>query len=523
MRLVDDGHEETEAILRKIEKRIAQEFKQAEKEIQEKLDDYLRRFQIKDELKRRALAAGEITLAEYNQWRTGQIMMGKRWAEMRDTLASDFANASQIARSTAFGYLPEVYALNHNYGTFQVERGSMIDTSYTLFDRQTVERLMLDENGDFIPEPGRRLRQQIATGKAMEWNKKNVQSVMLQGILQGESIPQMATRLANSVGEQNRKVAVRNCRTLVTGVQNAGRVDSYDRARKMGIDVRKEWLATLDMRTRHWHRELDGQVVDNDKPFENSVGKIMFPGDPDADPANIYNCRCTLIASIKGFEDDASDLSLRRSDKLGSMSYQEWKDSHESYSDPILKQDQIADTMRRAYGAEYRRYSQLPSVENNVNMTTKALSTKIVNGSPDNPMDEDRYAKMKEGLKRNGITVMKAEGDDERYLVDALGAEASYGNGYIMHLGDVPSASAMFEEVIHSTQARLYGELDTSDPVELYAREVAANRKLLSHAKEYGFDDTDIEDVSRNLKVWESKFTERVGVSYDESDYKREV
>ena len=358
MRIVDDGSIETEKILKRIEKHITEEYKKAEKEIDEKLKDYLRRFKIKDDLKRQALHDGLITKAEYDRWRTGQIMIGQRWEEMRDAIAKDLANASQIARSTAFEHLPEVYAINHNYGTFQVENGSLIDTSYTLYDRQTVERLMLDENGDFIPKPGKKLAKKLEEGKAIAWNKKNVESVMLQGILQGESIPKLSTRLSTTVGEQNRKAAIRNTRTLVTGVQNAGRVDSYERANKMGIQTQKQWLATLDGRTRHAHRELDGQTVDYDKPFDSELGKIMYPGDPEADPGNIYNCRCTLIASIKGFERDLSDTSMRRNEKLGDMTYDEWKKEKKSTSDPITKQDEIAETMKEIYNAEYRRYKK---------------------------------------------------------------------------------------------------------------------------------------------------------------------
>ena len=41
--------------------------------------------------------------------------------------------------------------------------------------------------------------------------------------------------------------------------------------------------------------------VDIDEPFVNSFGKIMFPGDPHADPANVYNCRCAMVSEIKGF------------------------------------------------------------------------------------------------------------------------------------------------------------------------------------------------------------------------------
>ena len=96
--------------------------------------------------------------------------------------------------------------------------------------------------------------------------------------------------------------AIRNARTMVTGAENKGRQDSYARATADGIILHKEWLATNDGRTRHWHAELDGQTVPQDKPFSNAVGLIMFPGDPGAHPANVYNCRCSMAAVVKGFK-----------------------------------------------------------------------------------------------------------------------------------------------------------------------------------------------------------------------------
>lgn len=352
----DIGHEETEILLKQMEKRIAFEYMQAEKEIAAKLDDYLNKFKIKDELKQKALANGLITEQEYQQWRIGQIMMGKRWEEMRDALAQDFTNADKIAKSIAYGYQPEVYAINHDYGTFQVEKASGMDTSYTLYDRHSVEELM--KNEDFIPAPGRKISAMINENKDLAWNKKLVQSAMMQGILQGESISKMATRLAETVGDSDRKAAIRNARTMTTGIENAGRMASYDRANDLGIPTRKQWLATLDFRTRHWHADLDGVAVDNDKPFHNEYGDIMYPGDPKADPANIFNCRCTMIASIKGFERDVSNTDLRHDDNLKGMSYEDWKQKHyEMESDSILKQDEIAKTMKEVYNTEYRKYA----------------------------------------------------------------------------------------------------------------------------------------------------------------------
>lgn len=364
--MADKGHEETEEVLKRLEKEISKEYAKAEKEIAEKLDDYLRRFKIKDEIKRKAVENGIITEEEYQKWRVGQIAIGERWAEMRDSIAQDLTNAAQISKSIAMGYMPEVYAINHNYGTYQVEQASLVDTSYTLYDRHSAQRLF-DSRNTLYHKAGKKVTQAINEGKQMAWDKKQVQSVMLQGLLQGESIGKLATRLSNTVGESDRKASIRNARTMATGVQNSGRVDSYKRAEDMGIDLMQEWLATLDGRTRHEHRVLDGQRVPVGEKFEVDGLKIEYPGDPTAEARLIYNCRCTLVPVLKGFEVDSKDLSLRNTNHMEEETYEEWKANHPSYSDPITKQDEIEETMKRAYGAEYRNYATSDDKYNKLN------------------------------------------------------------------------------------------------------------------------------------------------------------
>jgi hypothetical protein len=48
-----------------------------------------------------------------------------------------------------------------------------------------------------------------------------------------------------------------------------------------------------------------------DEPFETPLqiganlfitDRIMYPGDPEAHPANVYNCRCTIAAKVMGFK-----------------------------------------------------------------------------------------------------------------------------------------------------------------------------------------------------------------------------
>ena len=138
-------------------------------------------------------------------------------------------------------------------------------------------------------------------------------------------------------------------------------------------------------------------------------------------------------------------------------------------------------------------------------------------------MDSKRYYTMRERLEHNGCPIIAAHGEDERFLI-AFGAEAISDEHGIMHLGDIPSTSAFFEEIIHYTQIKKYGVANYDyDGIERVAREVAANRKLLRHGKAYGFTDEDFNEISRNLKLWEEAFERKVGVSYDEADFKRDI
>jgi hypothetical protein len=363
---MDWAHNDTERRIKEIEKLITEEYAKAEKEIQEKLDDYLRRFQAKDALKRKAVAKGLITQEEYNQWRLGQLIVGQRWAEMRDSIADDLAHASQMARSIAYGFMPGIYSENFTYMMYMADAMSdwKLGQSFTLYSRDAIAVLFKD--GQFWHSPGVRTSRLIAMGKQKAWDRQQIQSVMMQSILQGESIPKMASRLAKTVGESDRKAAIRNARTMATGVQNAGRQDSIRRANEIGeefgIKVLKQWMATLDGRTRHWHAELDGETVPENEPFVNDYGEIDYPGDPGADPANVYNCRCTLLSCLEGLGFNNSlhpSITGRQMGKdLNGISYEDWKAGHyKQHSDSITKQDEIAEVMRAHYGAEYRKYA----------------------------------------------------------------------------------------------------------------------------------------------------------------------
>lgn len=350
----DPAHAETEKIILEMEKRLAKEYAVAEREVQAKIDDYFDRFRLKDQKWREWVKDGTKTKQEYQQWRIGQMAVGKRWENMKETIAEDYHHANDIARSIVRGYLPEVYATNFNYGTYEAEMGAKIDTSFTLYSRESVERIMRDDP-KLLPDPGRKKKAEIAAGKDIAWNRQQVQSVMIQGILQGESIPKLANRLAKEVGERDHRAAIRNARTMATGAQNAGRVDAYKRAESMGIDMEDGWIATLDMRTRHEHRELDGQrqKVGDSFVVPSTGEKIRYPGDPQAPGHLIYSCRCTIRGFVKGLEPQAR--KLRDTSAIEGMTYDEWKASKKSKSNPITLPEEKGEAIAESYLNEYRK------------------------------------------------------------------------------------------------------------------------------------------------------------------------
>lgn len=326
---MDYGHAWTDKELKKLEKRIAKEYKQASKEVEKKLDEYLKKFIQQDEAKQEELKSGKITEKEYKEWRKNKMATGERWAQLQVELAEDYHNANKITASMTRQFSYDAYAMNYNYGTYEVEKGTMLDTSFTLYDRHTVERLVRD-NPKLLPPPGKKTTQRIKEGKEKRWNQKQIQSVMLQSVLQGEPIPKIAKRLATAVGDSNTKAAVRNARTMTTGAENAGRVDSYKRAEKMGIKMEEMWVATLDDRTRYEHRQLDGMRVVVGEPFEVDGYTIRFPGDPKAEPEMVYNCRCTLIGVVahSKLSEIENPEDLPQNKKFGKMNYDQWRNAH---------------------------------------------------------------------------------------------------------------------------------------------------------------------------------------------------
>lgn len=321
----DYAHRMTDKQLAELEKRIASIYKQAADELSETITAYFKQFEKRDADMLEKVKNGTVSEQQYKQWRLTQIGRGNRFIALRDKVAERYTNANEVAIAYINDATPGIYTLNRNYSAYTIEQVSS-SADFTLFDERTVKRLAVEQPNLMPYYPKDRA---LKRGIDLAYGKQQITANVTSGILQGKSIYRLADDLQKSIRDMNRTSAVRTARTAVTGAQNAGRMDAYTEAEKMGIHVRKQWLATLDNRTRHAHAMLDGQTVDVDKPFKVDGYELMYPCDTSAPGYLVYNCRCTQIAEVDG--EDTSSGGRRAIDPetgqwvlVGDMTYAEW-------------------------------------------------------------------------------------------------------------------------------------------------------------------------------------------------------
>lgn len=307
----DQAHDFAERKIAEFQADVYETYQQAQADAQEALSRFLKRFEKEDERQRAKVEAGELSEADYKAWRKGKILRSRQLSSTLDQVSQAMTEANQVAMAALSGKLPEVYAENANFAAFSICKDTGVAVAFDLVDPDTVGH-MLTAGAALLPA--------VDVAKDVAWNRKLVSSQLAQGVLLGESIPKIARRVQNVTGS-NLATAMRTARTAITGAECAGRMSSYKRAKGMGIKLKKEWLSTLDNSTRHSHRQLDGEKVDNDEDAKFSNG-CRYPGDPQGRYAEICNCRCTVIAAVEGFETDDAE---RWSKLPEGMTYEEWK------------------------------------------------------------------------------------------------------------------------------------------------------------------------------------------------------
>ena len=128
---------------------------------------------------------------------------------------------------------------------------------------------------------------------------KFIQEIIATGLNDGKAIREITTDLQKLIKSRRwyRWQSLRIARTETTAAANFAAVTS---SRVSGVVMQKEWISSLDARTRrppesHFdHYDMNGKIVPIDEEFNVSGEELLFPGDPNGSAGNVINCRCTV-------------------------------------------------------------------------------------------------------------------------------------------------------------------------------------------------------------------------------------
>lgn len=123
----------------------------------------------------------------------------------------------------------------------------------------------------------------------------DIRGAINDGVSEGLGTAEIASRIRKVSQLTPFRVAT-VARTETHAAATFGSIESVRSAeQELGVRMLKEWLPTLDDRTRPAHAAMNGQPpIPLDEKF-NVGGELMDrPGDPSASAANVVACRCAL-------------------------------------------------------------------------------------------------------------------------------------------------------------------------------------------------------------------------------------
>lgn len=434
------AQENTQALLEKqaqeLQEKLQLTYADAIDGMTARIEESLKEFAAEDAKWQADVAAGKKDAKAYKAWRKDQALHNDQLKALKQALTQDLTAADKMAMAYVNQVPAGVYAEGMNFATYEIEHGAKANTSFTLYNKNTVMELVANEP-NLLP--------QAAFDKAKDtaWNSRHVTAAVTQAVLQGQTVPQLAASIAG-IAAMDQRAAMKAARTAITSAHSLGKLKGYERAAGMGIDVEKQWLAALDSRTRGSHRHLDGETVKLDAEFSNG---LKYPGDPDGPASEVYNCRCTLVPVIGDVEYD----DVERANKLGGMTYEEWK------AEKLTKEQKLANALD----------GQLKDVDNEIDVLKELMksSDKTYSGIWKDPVTladwdakKDAIPKKLEYFEEQVAKAMDA-GDDAalvkwQELIDNVEDFDKQGQAYKAHV-DKMSALRLKRQSIHKQMVDL--------------------------------------------------------------------
>ncbi|RXM53952.1 hypothetical protein DP134_13990 [Clostridium tetani] len=229
---------------------------------------------------------------------------------------------------------------------YELEQDLKLNLSFTMLNEDYVRKAIE------YPVEGLKLSERLY-GRNLNNLKLKTKGALIDGIINDRGYKKLAIDISN-IGVADYKQSLRIAITEGGRLKSLAREDSYQEAKRLGIDLKKRWLSTLDHKTRDSHRALDGVTIGIDEEFEIRGYKALQPRLFGVASEDI-RCRCDTITIVEGI-----DPKLRRDNVTGEAieykSYNEWyQNKVEKYGEGKVK---ILDKMERNKSSDKRQHKR---------------------------------------------------------------------------------------------------------------------------------------------------------------------
>lgn len=312
---MDKGHKFTDKEIERLENKLRKHYGKTNKAVIDMLTEHLKQYEDRIAEYQQRLDSGGMTEQQYEDAVYMLITTGNDWQQTQDAIVNAYVESDASAMQIIGATMLTVYLYNN---LFKSKR--MISKSRSHFDFDfKMPKVFRDKDNPFAiiidllnGKAFRRMLPPPNPNKMKDrlWHRVKLNSIIRQGIRKGKSVNDIAYNIER-LTKMDIVAAFRAARTGCTNAENSAKLDAMIAFRdKYGIDVKKMWYATLDGRTRTHHREVHGEVRELEEKFSNG---LLFPADPNGEPSEVYNCRCTMLEVIDGVDLDIANAPSGKS------------------------------------------------------------------------------------------------------------------------------------------------------------------------------------------------------------------
>tara|TARA_Y100000114_G_scaffold146700_1_gene157672 strand:+ start:16 stop:1992 length:1977 start_codon:yes stop_codon:yes gene_type:complete len=164
---------------------------------------------------------------------------------------------------------------------------------------ERLERRLTKKEGNFFDILTERYMMSVGANHITDIDattRKQLQRVISQAQKEGLGVAQTARQIEERF--QPRFTRARSATIARTETHSAASFANHEMGKELqssGVQLKKQWVATSDERTRIAHINANGTTVPMDEAFVVDGASMQYTGDPNGGARNVINCRCVTL------------------------------------------------------------------------------------------------------------------------------------------------------------------------------------------------------------------------------------